>query len=139
MAGRDWPRRLSVAAQAYNRQENRRLGAAPNDVTVDNANLIFLRLFGPMAQRWSRVHKAAIRSLLPIGSMVRVRIENRGTNFSKANVPRNSAEIYSVGRIRLHPREGIKYKLFTTTGDPPVPIAGTWNASELVRIRVPEK
>ena len=138
MPGRDWPKRLSVAVKAYNREENRRLGMSPDQVSLDNANLVFRRLFGSLAKRWARAHKTALRSLIPIGSRVRVRTENRGTNFSKANVPRNSAEIYSVGRIRLHPREGIKYKLFAA-GDPPIPIAGTWNAGELIRVRVPEK
>lgn len=126
--GRDWPTRILRACEKYNDLVNSSTGLKPNDVTVENANGVFGRLYRPFAGAWN------LEKILPLGTPVRLRMENRG-QFTKTNVPRNSREIFVVGKIRLHPT-GVKYKLFTLEGK--LPIAGTWNVSEIVPIKLPQ-
>ena len=128
-SARNWPARLETAVRAYNDTVHSRTGLAPNKVTADNANAVFRRLYKPWAQLWKP------EQILKLGTPVRLVLHNRGL-FAKSNTPRNSAEVFTVGRIRLHPRQGVKYKLFTTEEN--LPVAGTFNASEVVPIKLPQ-
>ena len=127
--GRNWPKRILEAVERYNDTENPRTGLSPNEVTRENANAVFARLYKPFA-RGLRAGK-----ILPVGTRVRLVQHNRGT-FTKTNAPRNTRQVFAVGRIRLHPRAGVKYKLFTLESR--VPIAGTYERSELIPIRAPQ-
>ena len=138
MPGPNWPARILTAVNTYNKTYNRRVGMEPDEVTLDNANRVFRRRYGSLAARWSKAHRTALRRLIPLGSIVRIKLENRASHFLKSNIPRNSSELYRVQRIRLHPREGIKYKLFELD-NPNSPIAGTWNSSELIRAKISGK
>lgn len=126
--GRNWPDRISKAVSQYNTTVHSATGFAPQDVTVDNSNIVFRRLYKP----FDGVKN--LPSVIPLGTTVRLRLMNRGI-FTKAHTPRNSVDTFTVGRIRLHPT-GIKYKLFSTDGG--IPIAGTWNRSEFVPIKLPQ-
>ena len=127
---RNWPARLELAVRAYNQSVHSTTGLPPDKVTADNSNAVFRRLFRPWAAAWR-----PDKEILGLGTAVRLVLHNRGL-FAKSNTPRNSAEVFTVGRIRLHPRQGVKYKLFTAEGN--LPVAGTFNASELIPIRLPQ-
>jgi hypothetical protein len=128
LPGRNWVQRIEKACEQYNATVHSATGLAPNEVTVDKANQVFRRLYKPWAKSWD------LDKILKLGSHVRLRLSNRG-HFVKSNVARNSAEVFVVGRIRLHP-SGVKYKLFTL--EERLPIAGTWNISEIVPIKQPQ-
>ena len=129
--GRNWPERIERACRAYNDSVHSATGLAPNQVTTGNANGVFRKLYKPFAGLWN-LEK---RKLLGIGTRVRLALTSRGT-FVKGNAPRNTYEVYTVGRIRLHPRAGVKYKLLSKEGG--VPIAGTYERGELVPVKEPQ-
>lgn len=127
--GRNWPWRIEKACEQYNDTRNSSTKMAPNEVNHENSNIVFRRLFKPFAMNWK------MEKILKLGTHVRLKLENR-TSFTKANVPRNTREIFVIRKIRLHP-SGVKYKLFTLNDN--MPIAGTWFASEFIPISVPQK
>ena len=133
--GRDWTKRIELACRQYNATVHSATGLAPNEVNPSNANQVFRRLFPPLAKVW----KERLKNILPLGTWVRLRIFRRGA-FVKTNVARNSEQVFVVGRIRLHPRAVVKYKLFTGEDKANrVPIAGTYDRSELVPITLPQR
>ena len=127
---RNWPARIPIALSQYNAAWHRILRMAPNDVTPDNANKLYRRLYG----RNSGYLKDT-RSLLAKGAHVRIKRYDLD-KFAKSNVGRNSKEVFQVSGIRLYP-SGIKYKLVTSDGAR-LPIAGTWFRFELVPVTLPQ-
>ena len=128
MPGRDWTRRIEAAVRRHNSTVHSRTGFAPNDVSADNANVVFRRLyrsFSGLTRNWQR-------KILPIGTLVRLRLTNRGSTFSKASQPKNSAEVYKIFKIRIHSRLQIAYKLCTVENE--TPVMGLYGAGELVRV-----
>lgn len=129
--GRNWPDRILSASQQYNDTVHSAHGLRPNDVSEENANSVFRKLFRPFAGLWRKKLGTVVR----VGTPVRLRLTNRGA-FAKANQPQNSEDIFVVGRIRLHPRYGLKYKLFSRPEN--FPIAGTYARGEIVPVRLPQ-
>lgn len=126
--GRDWPRHLQRILSAYNQRHHRSIGMAPNDVTLENIADVLL---SQRAKAFARIAKRASRSLIPVGTRVRLRLTR--PKFSKVSTRVNSEDVFLVGRI-LFTLSGLRYKLYAL--EDKSPIIGTFSADELIEVNI---
>lgn len=118
---------LQKLVDGYNHSEHRAIGMRPIDVTQENSNLVWMRLYHKGKVPTAKV-KSLPRKTISKGQAVRV---NRWKgNFEKGYMPNWSREHFVVSSMEQQPRR--VYKLEDTSGEP---IDGHWYSDELQPIR----
>ena len=105
-------------------------GFAPNQVTIDNAGLVFQRMYPKLSKNIQPT--TGLKPEFKIGQFVRILLPS--ILFQKGDLPKTSDEVYKIARILFHPV--IKYKLTTLDGNL---IAGSYNKAEIIPVKLPQE
>ena len=128
---RNWVEKYPKTIEIMNSRIHSATGYAPNDVSIDNAGIVFMQLYPKLAR-----NQQPLTGLTPrfrIGQTVRILLPS--IVFQKGDLSKTTDEVYKIARILFHPV--IRYKLSSISDDGI--IAGSYNQSELIAAELPQQ
>lgn len=128
---KNWPSCYQEVIDRLNNRVHSSIGISPNEVSIDNAHIIFKKLYPELAV--NQQPKTGLKPLFKIGDHVRILLK-QGI-FTKGDVAKTSNEIYKIGRILFHPVIRFKLKDINTNEI----ITGSYNESELIPVTLPQE
>ena len=128
---RNWVAEYPKTIEIMNKRIHSAHGLPPNEVSADNAGMIFARLYPKLARNLQPA--TGLKPQFRIGQTVR--IVTPSLIFQKGDLAKTSDEVFKIARILFHPV--IRYKLATTTDGSL--IVGSYNQTELVPAVLPQQ
>jgi len=116
---------LPDLVQGYNGTRHRSIGMAPQDVTWDNEEAVWKRLYGPRL-------KGKKKPQFKVGD--RVRLNKIHRTFAKGYLPGWTEEVFVVHRVVPGPVPTYKIREWDDT-----PVDGTFYEADLQKVHVPDQ
>lgn len=123
---KDWPSLLDTSLDIINNRKNRMTNMTPNEVTTENSNEVFAKLWPSLAANRPFNFKPRFK----LHDKVRILDERPESKFTKSANARGSEDTFYISRIQFGPNV-ITYRLATT--DTNELISGRYQEKELLR------